>query len=450
MTKKKKQSVTISEKWLKITDKIIDDYVNQNVELQSNKRIKSNLVLCLYIIYDLLYKKHFDRNIELEHFPLNYHNLQNWSQLGNNFSKFFRYLLDRHLIERWQSQNLNPKTNKPYAYYFHSKGIIGSSAKYKFNTKIIRSMQNDVEVTLNLDVSEKNDYFYHVVPKYKKKLNWWKKNDVYGDYREPNEYELKVMERLKHIQVPGQYVEGQIEPVFIHGRIYQNGWTNLSKEYRTTVKYKGVELEEVFDVPNCYVQFLATNVEKDLGFENEDVKTFCYYAYRGQFYKHLIEGTEYTKEEIKPIWMHFLFCSSGTKKRGLSAQKTFEDGEVKQVYDLDYMAKFNLIKNKMKSEFPTVYKYLINYEQIKFGDRKVNKLSVDLQWRENQKVLNLLMKGLEEKGILIEPIPLHDGIYVTNDQPVKQLKDKIELVWNRIINKHFRINKKEVIIIIGD
>lgn len=444
MTKKIKQSVTVSQRWLAITSRLVDSFVEQNKQLQNNKRIKNNLDVCLYIIYDLLYKKHFDRNIDLEYFSLNYHNLQNWSQLGNNFPKFFRFLLDRHIIERWQSETINPRTNRPYAYCFHSKGVVGTCAKYKLNTKLIRCMQNTPETTIYLDVSQKNDYFYHVVPKYKKKLNWWKKNDVYGDYREPNQYQLQVMQRLKHIQVSGEYVEGQIEPVFIHGRIYQNGWTNLSKEYRGTVKYKGVELEEVFDVPNCYVQFLATNLQNDEAVSWQDKKLFCYYAYTGQFYNHLTEGTEYTKEDIKPIWMHFLFCSSGTKKRGLSGQRMFEDGQVKQMFDLEYIAKFNLIKNKMKKQFPAIYNYLISYPQIEFDERKVSKLSVDLQWRENQKVLNLLMKGLEEKGVLVEPIPLHDGIYVTKEQVTEQLKEKIKTVWNRIINKQYRTNKKEV------
>ena len=448
MTKKIKQSVTVSQRWLAITSRLVDSFVEQNKQLQNNKRIKNNLDVCLYIVYDLLYKKHFDRNIDLEYFSLNYHNLQNWSQLGNNFPKFFRFLLDRHIIERWQSETINPRTNRPYAYCFHSKGVVGTCAKYKLNTKLIRCMQNTPETTIYLDVSQKNDYFYHVVPKYKKKLNWWKKNDVYGDYREPNDYELKVMERLKHIQVSGQYVEGQIEPVFIHGRIYQNGWTNLSKEYRGTVKFKGVELAEVFDVPNCYVQFLATNLQNDEAVSWQDKKLFCYYAYTGQFYNHLTEGTEYTKEDIKPIWMHFLFCSSGTKKRGLSCQRIFEDGQVKQMFDLEYIAKFNLIKNKMKKQFPAIYNYLINYPQIEVDERKVSKLSVDLQWRENQKVLNLLMKGLEEKGVLVEPIPLHDGIYVTKEQVTEQLKEKIKTVWNRIINKQYRTNKKEVNVII--
>ena len=164
MTKKIKQSVTVSQRWLSITSRLVDSFVEQNKQLQNNKRIKNNLDVCLYIIYDLLYKKHFDRNIDLEYFSLNYHSLQQWSQLSYNFPKFFRFLLDRHIIERWQSETINPRTNRPYAYCFHSKGVVGTCAKYKLNTKLIRCMQNTPETTIYLDVSQKNDYFYHVVP----------------------------------------------------------------------------------------------------------------------------------------------------------------------------------------------------------------------------------------------------------------------------------------------
>ena len=58
--------------------------------------------------------------------------------------------------------------------------------------------------------------------------------------------------------------------------------------------------------------------------------------------------------------------------------------------------------------------------------------------------MNLLMKGFEDRGIIKEPIPLHDGIYITKDQPVEQLKQTIKKVWNKIINTQFRTNKKEI------
>ena len=444
MTKKKQVTVSVSQNWLKISSALIEQFISLNEELQKNKRIKQNLAVGFYILYDLLYKRHLNSNLHLEYFPLNYDSYRVWTGLGNNFYKFFRFLLDQHIVKRWESETINKKTGKPFAYCYHSKGVAGTSAKYKLNSKIIKAIENQPEIIITLSVSEKNDYFFHTIPKYKKKLAWWKRNDVYGDYREPNEYELKVMERLKHIQVPGEYVEGQIEPIFIHGRIYQNGWTNLSKEYRSTVKYKGVEVEEVFDVPNCYVQFLATNLEREDSISWEQKKMFCYYAYRGQFYNHLIKDTKYTKEDIKPVWMHFLFCSSSIKRRGISSLRKIEDEQSVLVYDQDYIVKWNLITSKMKEEFPAVFDYLLNYPQIKVEGRNISKLSVDLQWRENQKVLNLLMKGLEQRGIIKEPIPLHDGIYITKDQPVEQLKQTVKKVWNRIINTQFRTNKTPV------
>ena len=418
----------VTEVWLQYMDSIIEGFVKQNPQLK-NKRIKENMSVCLYIIYDMLFKSKQQRDLRTEYFTINYHSLKLWSQMSYNFPKFFRFLLDKKILLRWESEKINPKTNRPYAYYYHSVGAKGVCAQYKLNNTIIKQMENKPEVSIQLTVSEKNDYFYHTVSKAKKKLNWWKNNDVYNDYREPNEYELKVMQRLKKIQVADEYVEGQIEPVFIHGRIYQNGWTNLSKELRETVKLNGKNLVEVFDVRNCYVQFTAAKLEECGQVDQGELKDFCEKAYSGKFYEYLAEGTEYNREEMKQPWMHFLFSSAGTKKRGLASQK--------KEYEQAYIAKWNVVKNKIKS-FPSIYKFLLSYPQIEVEGRKVSKLSVDLQWIENKYVLNGLMRKLEEKGKIVEPISLHDGIYLTENQATEQMKDFMQSCWNKILNKHIR------------
>ena len=430
MTKKKKQSVMVTEVWLQYMDCIVEQFIKQNPQFESNKRIKENAAVCLYIIYDMLFKSKQQRDLRTEYFTINYHSLKLWSQMSYNFPLFFRFLLDKNVLKRWESEKLNPKTGRPYAYYYHSIGAQGVCAQYKLNDTIINKLLNKPEVSVQLTVSEKNDYFYHTVSKAKKKLDWWKNNDVYGDYREPNEYELKVMQRLKRIQVAEDLVEGTIEPVFIHGRIYQNGWTNLSKEYRGTVKLNGQQLVEVFDVRNCYVQFTAAKLEESGLVDSVELKDFCDRAYSGKFYQFLAEGTEYDREEMKQPWMHFLFCSAGTKKRGLAAQK--------KEYEQGYIAKWNVVKEKMKTSYPSIYKFLLSYPQIEIEDRKVSKLSVDLQWIENKYVLNGLMKCLEDKKKINEPISLHDGIYLTKDQATEQVQQFFEGCWKIILNKHVR------------
>lgn len=438
MTKKKQVIVNVSQNWIEISSKIIEQFLTENKQLEKNKRVRTNISVCFYILYDLLYKRHVNENLNLKYFSINYHSLQNWSQLGNNFPKFFRFLLDKNVLKRWESETINKKTGKPFAYCYHSKGVSGISAKYKFNNKIIKALENQPEVAITLDVSEKNDYFFHTISKAKKKLNWWKNNDVYGDYREPNEYELKVMERLKHIQVADELVEGQIEPIFIHGRIYQNGWTNLSKEFRGTVKLNGQLMAEAFDVRNCYVQFTAAKLEECGQVDQVELQDFCNKAYSGKFYQFLAEGTEYDRNDMKKPWMHYLFSSNGTKKRGIAQQRDFVDGVAKNKFEQDYIAKWNVVKNKMVQYFPTIHKFLYSYPQIEVEGRKVSKLSVDLQWIENKYVLNGLVKMLEEKGKIVEPIPLHDGVYLTSEQVTEQMKQFLQECWKTILNKHIR------------
>ena len=133
---------------------------------------------------------------------------------------------------------------------------------------------------------------------------------------------------------------------------------------------------------------------------------------------------------MKQPWMHFLFCSAGTKKRGLAAQK--------KEYEQGYIAKWNVVKEKMKTSYPSIYKFLLNYPQIEIEDRKVSKLSVDLQWIQNKYVLNGLMKCLEDKKKINEPISLHDGIYLTKDQVTEQVQQFFEGCWKIILNKHVR------------
>ena len=182
MTKKKKQSVMVTEVWLQYMDCIVEKFIEQNPQFESNKRIKENAAVCLYIIYDMLFKSKQQRDLRTEYFTINYHSLKQWSGMGNNFPVFFRFLLDKNVLKRWESEKLNPKTGRPYAYYYHSIGAQGVCAQYKLNDTIINKLLNKPEVSIQLTVSEKNDYFYHTVSKAKKKLDWWKNNDVYGDY----------------------------------------------------------------------------------------------------------------------------------------------------------------------------------------------------------------------------------------------------------------------------
>lgn len=438
MTKKTRQSVMVAENWIEYMNCIIDQFIKQNPQLEENKRIKDNMAVCLYIIYDMLFKSKQQRELRTEYFTINYHSLQNWSQLGNNFPILFRFLLEKNVLKRWESETINPKTNRPYAYFYHSVGAKGVCAQYKLNNRIIEAIENKPEVNIQLTVSEKNDYFFHTVSKAKKKLNWWKKNDLYGDYREPNEYELKIMDRMKHIQVADELVEGQIQPIFIHGRIYQNGWTNLCKEFRGTVKYNGRLMAEAFDVRNCYVQFTAAKLEESGQVDKAELELFCEKAYSGKFYQFLAEGTEYDRNDMKKPWMHYLFSSNGTKKRGIAQQRDYVDGKAKNKFDQDYIARWNVVKNKMLKHFPTIHKFLYSYPQIEVEGRKVSKLSVDLQWIENKYVLNGLMRILEQKGKIVDPIGLHDGIYLTEDQVTEDMKEFLQDCWKTILNKHIR------------
>ena len=48
-------------------------------------------------------------------------------------------------------------------------------------------------------------------------------------------------------------------------------------------------------------------------------------------------------------------------------------------------------------------------------------------------MLNGLMKNLQMKGIIKEPISLHDAIYLTKDQVTTELKQLIEEQWLKLV-----------------
>lgn len=430
MTKKKQVTLIVKKNWNNICQKIIDNYSSQHLVTKS---FRTNATITLYIIYDILFKMNKQKTKQNSYAGINYHALYKWSMMGNEFSSFFKYLLSTHIIQRWQSEKINPKTNRPYAVWSHKDGV---NSQYRINPAIVEKLIDDSIISFTLNISQKNKFFFPVEETLKKGLNKWKHKDDYNDFREPNQYQLLVMNRLKNLT-------GRINPTFVHGRIYSNDWTNLSKEDRKQVKFNGKEIEEVFDIHNCFIQLLTNKLNQSGVIDSKELKAFSDLAYSGKFYQSIIEGSTYTRDDIKQKVMHFIFSNNWTKRHTIANQKKFVNGVATLRFDQEYIRQWQMVKETFKKNYPSIFNYMTSYEEIKIDGRKKSKLSVDLQWMENKYMLNGLMKSLQERGIIKEPISLHDAIYLTKDQVTTEIKELIEEQWLKMVG-HNKTPRKAV------
>ena len=146
MTKKKQVTITIKKNWNAICQKIIDDYSSQHTV---TKGFRTNATITLYIIYNICFSKNIKKASRRDYFGLNYRSLQKWSMMGNNFCQFFKYLLNKHLLQRWQSNKINPKTERPYAVWSHKDGV---NSQYRINPEIIKVLVNDKDISIDLSI----------------------------------------------------------------------------------------------------------------------------------------------------------------------------------------------------------------------------------------------------------------------------------------------------------
>ena len=420
MTKKKEVVLIMSKNWEKISSTVISNYISTH---KVTKSFKTNAIVTMYILYDILFKMNRKKPIDKRFNQLNYNAVMNWSMMGKEFCSFFKYLLEQKIIKRMQSKKINPRTNRPYAIWSHQRGF---NSQYTINLSILKEIDNDVSTTITLNISQKNQFFFKTNKDTEDKNENWKKNDDYNDYREPNEYQQLIMNRMKKLT-------GRINPTFVHGRIHSNDWTNLSKQDRAMVRFDGKEIVEVFDIHNCFIQLLANKLNESGAIDKDELRAFSDLAYSGKFYQSIVEGTKYTRDDIKEKVMHFIFSNNWTKRHTIENQKKFVDGVAKKRFDKDYVIQWLMVKNTFKVNYPSIFNYISNYEEIKIDGRKKSKLSVDLQWMENKYMLNGLMKSLEQKGLIKEPISLHDAIYLTKDQVTTELKQLIEDQWLKLV-----------------
>ena len=430
MTKKRQVQLIMSKNWESISSTVIKNYVATH---KVTKSFNTNATVTMYILYDILFKMNRKKPIDKRFNQLNYNALQKWSMMGKHFCQFFKYLLDQKIIKRMQSKKINPRTNRPYAIWSHQNGL---NSQYTINPTILKELVDDTSTTITLNVSQKNQFFFKNNSVSENKQQKWKENDDYSDYREPNQYQQLIMNRMKKLT-------GRINPTFVHGRIYSNDWTNLSKQDRAMVRFDGKEIAEVFDIHNCFIQLLANKLTESGAIEPNELKAFSDLAYSGGFYQSIVKGTKYTRDDIKEKVMHFIFSNNWTKRHTIENQKKFVDGVATKRFDKDYVVQWLMVKNTFKTNYPSIFDYISSYEEIKIDGRKKSKLSVDLQWMENKYMLNGLMRNLQMKGIIKEPISLHDAIYLTKDQVTTELKQLIEEEWLKLVG-HAKPSKNSV------
>lgn len=430
MTKKREIKLTVKKSWNAISQKLIEQYSSQH---EVKKSFKTNATVSLYTFYSICFGMNVQKAVRKESFGINYRALQKWSMMGNQFYSFFKFLLDKRIILRWQSEKINPKTNRAYSVWSHKDGV---NSQYRINPAIINVLVDDEDITLNLFISQKNSFFFSTGQSYQNKLKQWRYKDDYKDYREPNEYQIKVMNRLKNLT-------GRINPTFVHGRIYSNDWTNLSKEERKLVKYNEKQIDEVFDIHNCFIQLLANKLNESGKIDQNELKMFSQLAYSGKFYQYIVKDSVYSRDDIKQKVMHFIFSNNWTKRHTIANQKKFVDGVATKRFDQNYIKQWELVKHVFKQNFPSIFSYMTEYEEVQIEGRKKSKLSVDLQWMENKYMLNGLMKNLQQKGLIKEPISLHDAIYLTKEQVTTEIKELIEEQWLKLVG-HNKLPRKRV------
>lgn len=420
MTKKREVVLIMSKSWEQISSTVINKYIATH---KVTKSFNTNATVTMYILYDILYKMNRKKTLNGVYSGINYDALKKWSMMGKHFCQFFKYLLDQKIIKRKQSEKINPRTNRPYAIWSKQNKM---NSQYLIHSSVVETFAKSESVTITLNISQKNNFFFPTEETLERGLKNWRTKDDYSDYREPNQYQQLIMNRMKKLT-------GRIDPSFAHGRIYSNDWTNLSKQDRAMVRFDGKEIAEVFDIHNCFIQLLANKLTESGAVEPNELKAFSDLAYSGGFYQSIVKGTKYTRDDIKEKVMHFIFSNNWTKRHTIENQKKFVDGVATKRFDKDYVVQWLMVKNTFKTNYPSIFDYISSYEEIQIDGRKKSKLSVDLQWMENKYMLNGLMRNLQMKGIIKEPISLHDAIYLTKDQVTTELKQLIEEQWLKLV-----------------
>ena len=195
----------------------------------------------------------------------------------------------------------------------------------------------------------------------------------------------------------------------IHGRVYLNGYSNGSKEYRDTFMFDEQPLVEIMDVKSCFVLLTVLLAKlKNAVDDNELIRLYGIVTER-DIYEEI--GTGLTRQQAKLAVLRWFFMSNAAKKRS--------------GWSKDLLA----VKNYFKTNFPKYYNWLVNYAEIEVGGKKKKScLAIDCEWLENKLVINTLMRNFAEHSV----ITLHDSLWIKKSEYSYTLRDQVLRFWKKL------------------
>lgn len=205
----------------------------------------------------------------------------------------------------------------------------------------------------------------------------------------------------------------------IHGRVYLNGYSNGSKEFRDTFKYDDNALVQLMDVKSCFVLLTVILAKMSNKVDNVQIEQLYHTVTQDDIYQRLADlnnsiaffEPQKHRDIMKKNTLRWFFMSNeGKKKCGWSKELTS-------------------VKNYFKNCFPSYYKWLTTYKEITVDGKKKNCLAIDCQWLQNYLIINTLMK----KFINYKVITLHDSLWISKDQYSKELKNEVQQYFNRTV-----------------
>lgn len=208
----------------------------------------------------------------------------------------------------------------------------------------------------------------------------------------------------------------------IHGRVYLNGYSNGSKEFRDTFKYDDNALVQLMDVKSCFVLLTVILAKMSKEVDKEQINILYHLITQNDIYqiicdkiyghKAYFEPEKYRNSAKLAVLRWFFMSNEGKKKCGWSSQL------------------FN-IRNYFKYSFPTYYKWLVTYNEIKVDGKKKSCLAIDCQWLENKLIINTLMK----KFVNYKVVTLHDSLWISKDQYNAELKSEVEQYFYKYVQR---------------
>lgn len=178
------------------------------------------------------------------------------------------------------------------------------------------------------------------------------------------------------------------------GKLY-SAFSNLRREIRKYVRYKGEILVEVSDIHSAHFTMLPLVFEKcHITIPHNEMTKFKNVTQKGDLYADVIRGTTISRDDIKPVFQSFF--SIKNEKQYLFSCTTSE-----HLYR-------EMICKYFKQNFPMVYSSMLEFHKSQNVSIKsvANKVESEIMNPICDRILN---EGLH-------PFRLHDAIYMTTSE----------------------------------